>query len=229
MKQYDWLQNGVFFLPAKVYTTTKTLMVENFKHGCQHNNIFFATMGALQRSSFGGNLKPSDKKLDLQKTWNSRHSKKIKNYCLSILSVTPTVASNNLVLGWNSWPTGILLHCSWNRRLVLNKTNRVGATKYNIITLDIAFRFTNLIVDPGVVTPTLNVNLTLFVIPCRAFGGIIDLQYCSYCHLLSDFSSGKFQSSMTKFHHNIFVRMQNIPNFVPIARIWMKVEMTVEF
>ena len=33
---------------------------------------------------------------------------------------------------------------------------------------------------------------------------------------------------MTKFHQ-IFVRMQIIPNFVLIARIWIKVGMTVEF
>ena len=41
------------------------------------------------------------------------------------------------------------------------------------------------------VSPTLNVNPTLFVIPCNFFGG---------GGLPSDFSS-KFQSSMTIFHH----------------------------
>ena len=64
-------------------------------------------------------------------------------------------------------------------------------------------------------SPTLNVNLTLFVIPCKKQLGIIDLQCCNYCHLLSDFSS-KFQSSMTIIFHCKIVRMQNIPNFVSI-------------
>jgi hypothetical protein len=60
------------------------------------------------------------------------------------------------------------------------------------------------------VSPTLNVNLTLFVIPCDFFG-IIDLRYCNYCHLSSDCSS-KFQSSMTWLHYKI-VRRHNISNF----------------
>ena len=54
------------------------------------------------------------------------------------------------------------------------------------------------------VSPTLNVNPTLFVIPCN-FGRFIDLQCCDYCHLPSDFSS-KFQSSMTIFHHKLLTR-----------------------
>ena len=58
------------------------------------------------------------------------------------------------------------------------------------------------------VSPRLNVNLTLFVIPCKFFMGIIDLQCCNYSHLLIDFPS-KFQSSMTIFNYTS-VRMQNI-------------------
>ena len=38
MKQYDWLQNGFF---TNWGTIAKTFPVENFKHGCQHDNIFF--------------------------------------------------------------------------------------------------------------------------------------------------------------------------------------------
>ena len=37
------------------------------------------------------------------------------------------------------------------------------------------------------------------------FGGIIDLQFCNYCHLQFDFSS-QFQSSMTIFHHKILTK-----------------------
>ena len=50
-------------------------------------------------------------------------------------------------------------------------------------------------------SPTLNVNSTLFVIPLR----IIDLQCRNYCHLQSDFSS-KFKSSIRIFHHKLLTR-----------------------
>ena len=53
-------------------------------------------------------------------------------------------------------------------------------------------------------SPTLNVNPTLFVIPCKFVGGLWDIKYCNYYHLPSDFSS-KFQSSMTIFV-NMFIR-----------------------
>ena len=49
-------------------------------------------------------------------------------------------------------------------------------------------------------SPTLNVNPTLFVIPCKCFRGIIVLHCCNDCHLPNDFSS-KFQSSIIIFHH----------------------------
>ena len=55
---------------------------------------------------------------------------------------------------------------------------------------------------PGLVSPTLNVNPTLFVILCKSKfgrggagrGGLIDLQRCKNCHLPSD-----HVSSMTTF------------------------------
>jgi hypothetical protein len=66
-------------------------------------------------------------------------------------------------------------------------------------TVNIIFSVTNsnclahyLIVNYGVVSPTLNVNLTVFVIPCKLFFGIIDLQYCNYCHILRDFFNPNF-------------------------------------
>ena len=62
---------------VKVYTTTKTSSLKNFKDGCKNDMganmaTFFARGGVLQRSSFLGNLKPLGKKLDLHKTstWN---------------------------------------------------------------------------------------------------------------------------------------------------------------
>jgi hypothetical protein len=55
--------------------------------------------------------------------------------------------------------------------------------------------------------PTLNVNLTLSVIPCKTKLDIIDF-YVVNCHLLFDFSF-KLQSSMTVVHYKD-VRMQNI-------------------
>jgi hypothetical protein len=37
------------------------------------------------------------------------------------------------------------------------------------------------------VSPTLNVNPTLFVIPRKTLGRLLDLQRCKNCHLPSDF------------------------------------------
>ena len=51
-------------------------------------------------------------------------------------------------------------------------------------------------------SPTLHVNPPLFVIPCKFFFGIIDLQYHNYCHTSNDVSP-KFQSSMTIYHHKL--------------------------
>ena len=65
------------------------------------------------------------------------------------------------------------------------------------------------IVNPGVVSPTLNVNLTVFE---KKNMGIMSSQCCKYCHFLSDFSS-KFQSSITIFHHK-FVWLQIMPNCI---------------
>ena len=61
-------------------------------------------------------------------------------------------------------------------------------------------------------------NLTLFVIPCKKDLGILGLQCCKNCHVLSDFSF-KFPSSMTIFH-NVNVRMQNIPKVDELKISW---------
>ena len=68
-------------------------------------------------------------------------------------------------------------------------------------------------------SPTHNVNLTLFVIPCfKKNMTIIHLQYCNYCHLLSDFTC-KFQSFMTIFNY-INVRMQTTPEVDELKISW---------
>lgn len=64
-----------------------------------------------------------------------------------------------------------------------------------------------LIVKRGVVSSTLNVNATLFIIPCKKKnlgGGIVDLQYCNYRHLPIDLTC-KLQSSMPTFVH-LFIK-----------------------
>ena len=67
----------------------------------------------LWRWSFLGNLKALDKKIDRWRTpiWIEYF------YCHSIFSIIPSLASNNHVLGWNSWPTNALLHHSVKRPL----------------------------------------------------------------------------------------------------------------
>ena len=62
-----------------------------------------------------------------------------------------------------------------------------------------------LIVNRGIVSPTLNVNPTLFVNSSKKHWGIIGLQCCNYYHLPSDFPS-KFQSSMIIVHHKLPTR-----------------------
>ena len=46
---------------------------------------------------------------------------------------------------------------------------------------------TNCKLPVRVVSPTLHVNLTLFVIRCKTNLGVMDIQWCKCCHLLSDF------------------------------------------
>ena len=88
-----------------VYTTIKIFPMGNFIygwkkwHGCQHINIFCKSSSTEVK--FLGQLKPSDKKLDMPINSYLRHYFMF----ISILSIIPAFVSNNLVLGWNSWPT----------------------------------------------------------------------------------------------------------------------------
>ena len=57
--------------PAKVYTTPKTFLVENFKHECKNDMVinvatFFAG-GVFWKTNFLDNLKSFDKKPDIYK------------------------------------------------------------------------------------------------------------------------------------------------------------------
>ena len=65
--QHDWLKNG--FFTGQGYTMTKTSLVKNFKNGrindMATNMATHFARGVLHRSSFLGNLKASDKILDL--------------------------------------------------------------------------------------------------------------------------------------------------------------------
>ena len=63
--------------------------------------------------------------------------------------------------------------------------------------------------NPDIVTPTLNVNPTLFAIPCKFFGGIVELQCCNYYHLPIGFPS-KSESSMTIVHHKLLTRERRV-------------------
>ena len=98
-----------------VYTIDKTSLLENFKYGWKHEMVAnMATLfvrGILWKSHFLGNLKLLEKKLDVQRipTWGSFF---LFSIFFFILSAIPTIALNNLALGWNSWPTNTLLHHS---------------------------------------------------------------------------------------------------------------------
>ena len=85
----------------------------------------------------------------------------------------------------------------------------VNYTKYDIYCHQFFLICSIVIVNRDIVSPTLNVNPTLFVIPCVFLGGNIDLQCCSYYHLSSDFSF-KFKSSMTIFHHKLLPREDRV-------------------
>ena len=61
------------------------------------------------------------------------------------------------------------------------------------------------IVYHGVVSPTLDVNPTLFVNLCEKIWGTMNLKWYNYGHKPRDFSS-QLQSSMTIFHHKLLIR-----------------------
>ena len=100
--------------PIGVYTMTKTSLVENFKHEGKNNS--FLRGGDLWRSSFLGNLKPSDKKLGLRKSPTSCFFLVLFSL---ILSTIPIVVSNNLIFGWNTWMIVALLHNSLTLSLII--------------------------------------------------------------------------------------------------------------
>ena len=106
--------------PVRVYTMAKTFWWKNFKNGWKKLNDMVSQH--IDTFCFGSSMKVKflEQPQTLgQETWllenpNLRHSFN----CFPILSAIPTVASNNLVLGWNSWPSGALLRCSLNWPLI---------------------------------------------------------------------------------------------------------------
>ena len=90
-------------------------LVENFKHEWKNDMVVnmatFLAWGLLYKSNFLNNLKSSYKKLGLLENSNLRHFFFKKK---TILSTILTIASNNLILDCNSWPTGAHLHHSLN-------------------------------------------------------------------------------------------------------------------
>ena len=93
--------------------------MKNFENGWKNDaTIDMLTLGVravLWRSSFSGNLKPRTRNVASRELRFKGH---IYIYIYSILSTIPTVASNNLVLGWNCWLTSALLHHSVNQPYV---------------------------------------------------------------------------------------------------------------
>ena len=87
----------------------------------------------------------------------------------------------------------------------LNFMQISSSTKNNIQCHQFQLSRSILIGNIGIVSPILNVNPTLFVIPCKFLSGGIDLYCCNYYHSPSDFSS-KFRAFVTIFHHKLLTR-----------------------
>ena len=98
--------------PVVVYTTTKSPLVEKIVHGWKND------MDANVATFFFEGDSPEVKFLGYpqslgQETWPPENSNSNRiSYRLFIFSGIPSLASNNHVLGWNSWPTGALVHHS---------------------------------------------------------------------------------------------------------------------
>ena len=71
-------------------------------------------------------------------------------------------------------------------------------------------------------SPTLNVNPTIFVIPCEFLGDYTFTVY-NYCHLPSNFSSG-FEKFMTIFHHKLLTWEGRV-----LANLWTRPSSMTEF
>ena len=94
------------------------------------------------------------------------------------------------------WHTNSYLradHFTLHRSLVLSVTHTICEVPKT--TLSAILSVTNfwlscsiLIVKHGKVSPTLNVNPILFVIPCKKIWGIGDVQWCNSCHWPRDIS-----------------------------------------
>jgi hypothetical protein len=104
--------------PVEVYTIVKSPPVENFAYGWKMTWLP-TWQHFLKRSSPKVKFLGQSQSLE-QETWLLENfNSKAFFYCLYIFSNLPSLASYNHVLGWNSWPTGALLHRSVKQLLVL--------------------------------------------------------------------------------------------------------------
>ena len=119
MEQFDWLQND-FHLPAFALQPNlvwwRISSIDETRDMATNMATIFAR-GVLWRLSFLGNLKPSDKKLDLHKTPPLDFSSSFLLLFPSRLPHQP-LPQNNFTLDWNSRPTDTLLRHILNRLLV---------------------------------------------------------------------------------------------------------------
>lgn len=114
MEQYDWLRSG--FFTGQVYSVAKTSPVDNFKHEWKMAWLL-PTWKHFCWGSFRGVKVLGQPQTLGQEMWPSNYSN-LRYYLeshFSILSPTPTIASNNLLLGWDYWLTGALFHRSLMR------------------------------------------------------------------------------------------------------------------
>jgi hypothetical protein len=100
--------------PPEVSTTAKTSPIKNFKHGWQNNTVAnmetFYAREVVWRSNFLDNLNVSYKDIGLWRTPTLRFIIIIIIWNPSYPPYIPTIASNNLVLGYNSYRPHELLH-----------------------------------------------------------------------------------------------------------------------
>ena len=109
MEQYEmgsWL--------AGIHTRPKVSPMQNFKHWIKYDMVVnMATLFVkeiLQRSRLLDNLKPLDKNLTSEELQLETLPSPAKSWL-------PYQPLHNLFLGWYSWPSNALRHCSLNRPL----------------------------------------------------------------------------------------------------------------
>ena len=123
--------------PVGAYPTTKTSLVENFKqgcksHGCQHSNTLYS--GSSPEVELLGQTQTSNNILASREV----QLKVVMFIIFPIVSTILTIASNNLVLDWNSRPNDALLHRKSKMTLEYHKhySRHVGSTIYETMIVE---------------------------------------------------------------------------------------------